>query len=173
MWEMSRLMWRGGCVNKSSGRKNRSLTGLSTATPLLEVPGLEVARRLGTALGRSHQPATFRDGNGAQWRFWIGSDPIGSIFHKRLIWPKCTEWRQIRSRETNYSHLVMRWWGVNSDVEARKRGVKWQLYRRNARKFPTRETVWNGVLRKEVLPEKGKNFWFWTAWFWLFQVFAL
>lgn len=53
-------------VNKGSGRKHKALGRTIHSHPLPEVPGLEVARRLGTALGRSHIPATFRDGNGAQ-----------------------------------------------------------------------------------------------------------
>ena len=53
-------------MNKGSGRKHKALDRTIHSHPLPEVAGLEVASRLGAALGRSQRPAAFRDSNGAQ-----------------------------------------------------------------------------------------------------------
>ena len=56
-------------IHKETASKLRahpSVEAPSICHPLPEVPGLEVASRLGAALGRSQRPAAFRDSNGAQ-----------------------------------------------------------------------------------------------------------
>ena len=58
----------GRCLSKGSGRRHKALDTMVHNHSLPGVRGLEVAVRLGTALGRAHRPAPFSEGNGSSMK---------------------------------------------------------------------------------------------------------